>query len=278
MGKGPPWPPQGLGSDSGGEFISGSMLEKLSNQLKAQDEKMDQLATKDYIDGKVHELESHMTKKTQSMITEAVMPVREDLDGLQKKFQQMETNGLSGESLTRIEKLEKMYSQLKKDADIVEQQKCSKIMVIGGWKGSATEKDRFALMDKVVKDLKITDKVVKKGCHKLSKAKGGGLASVTFIEFNTKGACESAIDEAKKKSFPGKLVFFKQKSKGRSERNDSLKDILAEFKNRHPEVAVKINWETREIWDEKEVVIYKQAKYGVEGKWKDAYQNAMSDF
>ena len=215
MGKGPPWPPQGLGSDSSGEFISGSMLEKLSNQLKAQEEKMDQLATKDYIDGKVHELENHMTKKTQSMITEAVMPVREDLDGLQKKFEQIEVNnGLSGESLSRIEKLEKMYGQLKKDSDIIEQQKCSKIMVVGGWTGSDAEKDRFTIMDKLVKDLKIVDKVVKKGCHHLSKAKGGGLATVTFIEFTSKTARDNAIEESKKKSLPGNLVFFKQKSKG----------------------------------------------------------------
>ena len=165
-----------------------SILTRLSEQMKAQDAKIDKLVTTQRMDDKIKELEAHMTSKTATMITEQVMPVREELDGLQKKFEEMEANGLSGESLSRIEKLEKMYGQLKKDSDIIEQQKCSKIMVIGGWTGSDSQKDRFTTMDKLVKDLKITDKVVQKGCHHFSKAKGGGLATVTFIEFTTKTA------------------------------------------------------------------------------------------
>ena len=219
-----------------------------------------------------------MTTKTATMITEQVMPVREELDGLQKRFKEMEVNGLSGESLSRVEKLEKMYGQLKKDSDIIEQQKCSKIMVIGGWTESDSQKDRFTTMDKLVKDLKITDKVVKKGCHHFSKAKGGGLATVTFIEFTTKTARDNAIEESKKKSPSGNLVFFKQKSKGQEARNDSLKAVLAEFKKRYPSEAVEIKWETRGIVDKNEVAVYVQNKFGDEGKWQGAYENANMDF
>ena len=163
-----------------------SILTRLSEQMKAQDAKIDKLVTTDQLDQKIKDLESHMTSKTASMITEQVLPVREDIDKLQSRMEQLEVSGGSGEHVKRMDSLEKMFKQLKKTSDIEEQQKCSKIMVIGGGVASDTEKDRFSLMDKLVKDLKITDKVVKKGCHRLSKANGGGLASVTFVEFTTK--------------------------------------------------------------------------------------------
>lgn len=278
-GKGgaPPFPQLTEGDASISSMLGklSAQLESQSEQMRAQDLKIEKLATKEHIDDRIKSLESHMTNKMASMITEQVIPVREDLDKLQARMGKLEVSGLSGEHAKKLDNLEKMFKTLKKTSDIEEQVKCSKIMVIGGWSASKSEKDRLTFMDKLMNDLKVKDKVVKKGCHKLSKVKGGGLATVSFIEFTTKGIRDEVIEEAKKKSSGG-LIFFKQKSKGQEERNDTLKALFATYKEKYPdEAAEEINWETREIVNKLGVAVYTQDKFGVGGKWLEAYQNAM---
>ena len=47
------------------------------------------------------------------------------------------------------------------------------------------------------------------------------------------------------------------------------------FKEKYPDEAEEINWETRKIINKLGVAVYEQDKFGVGGKWLEAYQNEM---